>query len=255
MLTYDPVASLRHWPSPMRRFGLTPFGDALYRIVFASSRRHLVCGTWPDGSNKAQYVRRYPHLGEQWIMERWLPAEEYAKCSKEQWNRDLLILGPWPERGEYDLCHTFELAGPDDANLEKLIAWIDMGRKTSFYDTHVYQREDAAREKRTISDTQDAMIRNWLPAFGSAPMSGPGGGRGSKTAPILKTANELNLPLNGGQIQARKNLRAPKFELPLSLYEITHAVCRCPCSTRSRKKRRGLHQGHEQQSVHPSDAR
>src|SRR5271166_389493 len=104
ILSYDPVSSLRHWPMPMGRFGHNPYSGNMYRIVFAPSRRHLVCGTWPDGSNHASYVKRYGNLGEQWIMERWLPAMEYAKCSKETWDRDFLILGPWPERGEYELC-------------------------------------------------------------------------------------------------------------------------------------------------------
>lgn len=215
MLTYDPASSLRHYPIPMRKFGLNQYGDALYRIVFAPTRRYLVCGTWPDGSNKAVYSRKYPEVGEQWIMERWLPAAEYAKCTKDFWDRELLILGPWPERGEYEVCHVFETSTPDDASLEKLIAMIEEGRNRSYFEKRTFHREDAEREAKSISNQQDAMIRNWLPAFGAAPMVGFGGGRGSKTMPILKSAEEMGLPTQGGQFRTKHRPDRQKFEVPL----------------------------------------
>lgn len=221
MLTYDPATSLRHYPLPMRRFGSNPYGEALYRIVFAPTRRYLVCGEWPDGSNKASYARKYPEVGDQWIMERWLPAAEYAKCTKDFWDRELLILGPWPERGEYEVCHVFETGAPDEVGLEKLIAMIEEGRKRSYFEKRTFHREDAEREAKSISNQQDAMIRNWLPAFGSAPMVGHGGGRGSKTMPIVKSAEELGLPTSGGQVRTRHPLGPlggnpqPQFEIPL----------------------------------------
>jgi len=216
MLTYDPVAGLRHYPISMARFGQNPYGENLYRIVFSASRRHLVCGEWPDGSNKAAYVRRYPAVGDQWIMERWLPAAEYAKMSREQWDREMLILGPYPERGEYEICHVFETCSIEDSNLEKLVAWIEMGRKTSFFETQTFHREDAAREKKAIGDQQEAMIKNWLPAFGTAPISGYGGGRSMKSAPIMKTAEELGLPMQGGQFRTKPG-KPNKFQVPLEV--------------------------------------
>ncbi len=228
MLTYDPVAGLRHYPLSLERFGKNPYGGALYRIVFAPSRRYLVCGEWPDGSNKASYARKYPQLCahrengtevgiDHWIMERWLPAEEYAKCSKEYWDRELLILGPWPAQGEYELCHVFEACGPSDAALDVLVAAIEEGRRRSFWEKRVFHQEEADREKKAISDQQEAMIRNWLPAFGSAPMIGRGGGRGTKTVPIVRTAEELGLPTQGGAFRTKHRPDRPQFEVPISL--------------------------------------
>ncbi len=51
------------------------------------------------------------------------------------------------------------------------------------------------------------MIRNRLPAFGSVPMIGRGGGRGSKTARTVRTAEELGLPTRAGLLSngARKH--------------------------------------------------
>jgi hypothetical protein len=216
MLTYDPVANLTSYPGlNMRRFGVNPYNEPLYRIVFASSRRHLVYGTWPDGSQKASWVRKYFQVGDQWIMERWLAPQEYARMSKEQWNREMLILGPYPDRGEYEICHTFETSTPDDASLEKLISWIEAGRHVSLAEKTTFQREDAEREAKAVSNQQDDMIRNRLRHFGA--VSGYGGGRGELCAPILRTAEELGLPTVGGKRRTRNPKNAPTFEVPLEI--------------------------------------
>lgn len=216
MLKYDPVSDLRHYPIPMGKFGKNPFGENLYRIVFAPSRRYIVYGEWPDGSQKANFVKKYPQVGDQWIMERWLPAEEFARCTREYWDRNMLILGPYPSRGEYEVCHVFETCLPAEAGLDVLIRCIEEGRTRSLAEKITWHREDAEKEKQSISAQQDDMIRNWLPAFGTAPMSGFGGGRGSKTAPIMRTAEELGLPTQAGQFRT-KNKPRPKFAVPLEL--------------------------------------
>ncbi len=196
MLNYDPVSSLQHYPTAMRRFGITPAGESLYRIVFAPSRRYLVVG------DVAEWRVLHRHLGPVWIMERWLPAEQFAKCTKDEWDRDMLALGPWPEKGEYELCHVFDTAPPADASIETLITWIEYGRGIPFADTLRFQRSDAEKEKLATRATAEAMIRNRLPAFGSVPMVGFHGGRGSKTARIIRTAEELGLPMRPGLVSS-----------------------------------------------------
>jgi len=192
--------NLNHFPvlGGMARYGLTPYGDPLYRIVFAPSRRYLVCGEWPDGSDCARWVVKHKNVGNVWIMERWLPAEQYARCTREQWDLNMLALGPWPERGEYELCHVFDVAPPQDCCIDTLITWIEAGRRIPFSETLVYQKKLNDAERKQKSDMADAMIRNRLPAFGGAPMVGRGGKRGSKTAKILKSAEELGLPTTPG---------------------------------------------------------
>lgn len=211
-LTYDPVADLRHYPVPLARFGRNPYGANLYRIVFAPSRRHLVCGRWPDGSDHAAYVGRYGALGEKWVMEKWLSAAEYAG-PQDRWD---LVLGPYPARGEYELCHVFDGILVDELSLEKLIGMIEAGRRTRFAEKVTAHRRDAEREKKAIRDQQEAMIRNRLPAFGVAPLVGYGGRRGSKTVPILRTAEELGLPASAGKIRTR-NQRGPQFEVKVKV--------------------------------------
>jgi len=199
----------------MRRFGLNPYGEAKYRIVWAPSRKRIVYGQWPDGSTGARFVAAYP-VGDIWIMEQWRSAAEFAKMSEAQWNLEMTILGPYPTRGEYEICHSFETSTPDDANLEKLILWIEKSNHVRFYDTQDWHRRDAEREKEVIGNQQEAMIRNWLPAFGTAPMSGYRGGRSHKAAPITRTAEELGLPTQGGQLRSKHNPNRQKFAVPLT---------------------------------------
>lgn len=197
----------------MSRFGQNPYGQNLYRIVYAPSRRYLVVGEWPDGSQCAQWVVKHKGIGDQWIMERWLPAEQYAKCTREQWDQTMLILGPWPARGEYEHCHTFELSTPTDANIEKLIKLIEASRQVRFQDTLNWHREDAARERESIRKTAEDMIRNRLPAFGGRPMSAGKYGRTTKI-PTLRTAQELGLPRIPGRPKKGEVSRNVAYTVP-----------------------------------------
>ncbi len=197
-----PHEQLRHHPTPMGRYGTNPYGDNLYRLIFAPSRRHIVYGEWPDGSQKAQWVRRYPEVGDAWILERWLTPFEYARCTPEEWNRELTILGPYPERGEYEICHKFNLVNPTDESLPKLIELIEQSHKKTRRKGNVFDNpentvkcmENAEREQASISSEMQALIGNVLPAFGASPMSGYGGGRSTKAPPVRLSAQEANLP-------------------------------------------------------------
>jgi hypothetical protein len=198
MLSYDPVANLRHYPIAMRRFGLTPQSEPLYRIVFAPSRRYLVVGEWPDGSDCAHWVVKHKNVGNVWIMERWLPAEQYAKCTREQWDATMLVLGPWPTQGEYELCHVFDTAQPCDANIETLVTWIEAGRNIRFEETRAFHHKQADAELNATRNQAEDLIRNRLPAYGCRPFVGGRVHRGSKTYQPLKTAEELGLPTQSG---------------------------------------------------------
>lgn len=198
-----PNESLQHHPTPMARFGKNEYGQNLYRIVFAPSRRYIVYGQWPDGSQKAQWLPKYPEVGSAWVLERWLTPFEYARCTPEEWNRELTILGPYPDRGEYEICHKFNLASPDDESLTKLVALIEQSHKQTRRNGAIFDNpentvaciaEAEQREAATSSEMQ-ALIGNALPAFGAAPMSGYGGGRSTKAPPVRLSAQEAGLPV------------------------------------------------------------
>ena len=205
---YDPATSLRHWPTPMGRFGKNPYGGNLYRIVLAESRRHLVGGTWAGGETGYHWVQKYRGLRAAWILERWYSAFEFARMGRTEWDRTMtdpqsgwLILGPYPERGEYDLAWEFDL-GVDADGLEKIIGAIERGRQRSFQDVRGAHADEYEKETRDQKrDTYDE-IRDCMTFRGAAPLSYGRHGRGTKTAPPMRSANELGLPvprMAGGQ--------------------------------------------------------
>lgn len=203
MLSYDPVADLRHHPTPMARFGQNQYGANLYRVVWAPSRRYLACGTGPSGLEEALWLPLYRAVGEQWIMEGWRSAEDFAGVSRETWDASLSVLGPWPERGEYDWAWTFDSATVQDTNIEKVIQWIMLGRGSSFAEKIADAREREAKEQASIRATAQDMIRNKLPAFGCRPMFGSHGARGTNLPTLKYSAQDLGLPVHNGQTKTK----------------------------------------------------
>lgn len=222
MLSYDPVSSLQHYPvtGGMKRFGLNPYGEPRYRIVFAPSRRYLVVGEWPDGSVCAAWVPKYKGLISEtltdgrpnvhsnvWIMERWIPAEEYHRPGKADWDLNCQSLGPWPERGEYELCYVFFPGAPSEVSIEYRIKLIEASRNVPFSETLAWHKNDAQKERQNVREQAKDMIRNRLPAYGHESFVGGHVHRSSKTAPIIRTAEELGLPTTPGMRTGKKAAR------------------------------------------------
>lgn len=198
----------------MAKYGKNQYGENLYRIVFAPSRRSIVYGEWADGSTQASYCQTYPEVGAHWILERWLTPFQFTKCTAEQWNRTMTILGPYPDRGEYEIAHVFDAVGIADSNLDKLIRWIEMGQDYSFSENRTAVQNLVEKDEKERQRIRHDMIDNRLRAFGTGPMSGYGGGRNTKTYPILRSAEELGLPTQAG-VTAVRPKRKKTFEIPL----------------------------------------
>ena len=186
----DPKTALQHYPVSMERFGKNPYGENLWRIVFAPSRYHLLHGN--DGSSK--WAPMYRHVGPYWVLEKWMSADAFAGMSRTRWEREMLILGPWPERGEYQLAHVFEACGPVDANLDKLIQWIMAGYRNSYQTVKDGVMAQVEAEQKDVRRQLGDKIENLLPAFGNAAMVGYGGIRNPKSGNFNKDARSLGLP-------------------------------------------------------------
>jgi hypothetical protein len=210
LFAYDPKTSLNHYPGvSLVRFGQNPYGENLYRIVSAHSRRYLVVGEWPDGSVGGQWVVKHKNLGTMWIMERWLSVQEIAEgkeggcCTRETWDEQFGILGPWPERGDYEICHAFECSPPADANLDKLVALIEHGRRIRLAETVQFKRDEHELELKARRASIESKIKGLLPAMGCRVMFSAHVNRGSEKVfghggasgvPVERySADELNI--------------------------------------------------------------
>lgn len=184
---------LQFWPMPMARFGQNPYGANQYRIVFAPSRRHFVYGEWKDGQRKGKWIRKYPEESARkvWILERWRSAFDYMHTDPKEWNK--VAPNFVDPEGEYDICHEFFSSQPSEANMGKLITWIETRHRAS--ENAVAVRDEYEREEKASQDKLKEKIRELLPAFGNAPVSGFGGGSGTKTHKDFKlSASDVKLP-------------------------------------------------------------
>lgn len=190
--------SLRHAFIPMERHGKNPYNENLWRVVWAPSRMHTLYQVEVGMSTREVICPKYRNIGDAWILERWIDGYEFARMSKEVWDATMQILGPWRERGEYEHAHTFEMCTPEDANVDKLVMWIEEGRKRAFREHQIACKAEYEQEDKDIFNERDARIRNLLPAFGTTAMAGYGGGRGTKADPIRRIAEETGKPLEEG---------------------------------------------------------
>ena len=210
MLNYDPKNNLAVYPISMVRFGLNPYGEPLYRIVATASRRMLVGGLWdgPGDTGATEYRWRpaYRHITEPWVLERW----DTCRMTRARWDSMVdprtgwLLNGPYPERGEYYHAHTFTCQIVD-ANLDKLISWIEEGQNRSYQDNLEACRKEYDDETKDRNGRMDAIVRNALPAYLDRPfVGGSGVKRGTKTVPLMLNAEDVKLP-NGKPVPLGNN--------------------------------------------------
>jgi hypothetical protein len=104
--------------------GFNCFGEPNYRAVWGWSRLDWIGGKWEDRDSasgallrEVVELRREPKYTphDRWHIERWMPPESYG--SPEAWRaqtveivngRNILALGPYPSRGDYEHCFTLE---------------------------------------------------------------------------------------------------------------------------------------------------
>jgi len=193
----------QHYPMPMKRFGTNAYGDNRFRLVLASSRRFLVSGQWNDaGMPRAKWMRLYPDMPEgAYVLEEWQDTFTFTGGkTREQWDMDEgHSLGPYPDRGDYQMCGSTGF-NPADMNIEKLISLVHAADKYSWAEKLAACRNVATKDEIDRKHLREAIIRDALPAFGHAPFSQVSTGRGgsAKTSPVLRSANELGLPVPEG---------------------------------------------------------
>lgn len=140
----------------LRFGGKTPLGEPNYRLIHTACRWMKMGGLWNEWPDKANLQDRgglsmspggilsptghkpirqipetreflkYSHISNRWILERWCPAHMFG--SREAWEKqtvpdhnDLLLLGPYPERGDYMMVSEPTEHVPEQTQLEQAI--------------------------------------------------------------------------------------------------------------------------------------
>ena len=103
--------------------GINRYGEPNYRAVWGWSRLTWIGGKWEDRDEHGRLRRETVQLRQvpkyiphdRWHIERWCPpqlygspADWYARTLEVEGNRSIPALGPYPERGEYELCFTLQ---------------------------------------------------------------------------------------------------------------------------------------------------
>jgi hypothetical protein len=150
----------------LRKFGVNPYGQPNFRIVWAPSRTRILGGFWEDnGHHEYRRVLRYGTT-PRWILERWRPGSMYG--TPEQWQRDYVTpdgffsVGPFPVHGEYESCEVFQAKDelgraikgwrgfvPLEPGLIELAARaVWMGRINSYSDIRIALRDEEVTKER-----------------------------------------------------------------------------------------------------------
>lgn len=155
-----------------RAGGLNRFGEPNYRCVWGWSRLSWIGGEWFDRGRTVVEERFVPkYLGfNRWHIERWTPPEAYG--SPRYWRLtttgvygrvSIPELGPYPERGEYELSFTIESpAGefvPLTPTIVRTVAWsIEWSRGKSEVERKMAVLRRECREAEAIDKSVDDIL-------------------------------------------------------------------------------------------------
>jgi hypothetical protein len=208
----------------LRHFGINPYGDNLFRVVWGPSRKHLVGGNWEDHDiiiptdaelanhgHDISLVRRVieyrwisKYIQEQWVLERWLTPIQYAGTPATwfatQYDQEakLLTLGPYPAHGEYEECYSFP-ERPTSSMIESVIQMLVYGAQYSDAERKEALMAVEEGKKWDWKNHCEAIIRDSQGAFNNAPSSVNPAKRTADKVRLDRTAEELGLPSGEGK--------------------------------------------------------
>ena len=186
--------------------GTNPYGEPMFRCVWGYDRIVPITGEWQEFEQFAatltdkltgySEVRHFTKLkrsvietrlvpkylpGNCWHLEMWRPAEEYG--SPEEWKKlgeevlegmTLDTSGPYPERGEYELCYPLTHDGTSHGDpiplvgevVAEIVAMIRAGREKFTFQQRraAIEQREARKEEGLLRRTKD-MLKDGLRPF------------------------------------------------------------------------------------------
>lgn len=143
--------------------GINRFGEPNFRVVWGEDRETWIGGEWVDTDDSGNELRRVAECrkvpkyvpNDRWYLEKWMPPEHYG--SPEAWDKyqvevvdgeSIPALGPYPSRGEYEMCyclqHDGEFAPLEPAAIEEIVRMIRTGEAASRADNRaaIFRKEE-----------------------------------------------------------------------------------------------------------------
>lgn len=201
---YDPVSHLQHWggsKEALSRFGVNPFGENLWRVVYAPSRRSMV----RQSAKRHIWMRTYPQAGVAWVLEHWISAFDFAGSRAAWESSGIGVLGEYPSRGEYEHSHTFYPSPASIGHIERMITLTLAGpARFSANENKNAIRAELDKQKKSEQAYWHDRLMERTRAFGTAPFSAAGGSRGTKTRDFKIAAQDANLPSQAGHMMIRQ---------------------------------------------------
>lgn len=230
MIEANPEGLVQWNPPSMVKYGTIPEhygGGNVFRLIWAPSRMvTLMLDRGPTTLPYYQAIEQI-HAGPMknhavWVVEKWLPPEAITTATSQEWNAnpELLMQGPYPSNGDYCMAALPLTCSPEDANIEKLVSWIEAGKGfTPAQHAIAIQNEVDAKEK-TRDRIRREMIEDRLLPFAGEAWSGitssatGRNGRGTKNITLRHSANDLGMPTKPG-IHPHPHQAPQTFRVPL----------------------------------------
>jgi hypothetical protein len=211
----------RHWPlMPMSVYGTIPGREEpLFRIVFASSVRHLVGGEFSDGFTGYRAVPTYEYIGDKWIMEKWVSAFEFTRQTELQYKAHwedptthLCLTGPYPRNGSYQWVWTFN--SPEQIGAAGIVAaLVNKAKFNSGAANRAAIEQAAAKAKQDKFQENFARMKDKQRVSGIRAANIGGRVKALKSFPEIQDARALGLPTRGA-----RQIKATSGELQVAGY-------------------------------------
>lgn len=166
-------------PIKLWHFGVNPYRKPLYRLVWGPSRYYMVGGGFEDRGERTaptntelfvegkdttlekkvseyRWIQKYP--APRWVLEKWLSAFAFGG-SRQTWEltmkdeeSGLYVLGPYPEKGEYEECYIFPPGEPGASKVEEIVQMIEAGKRYSFQERKDAHLRELHKQKKASVD-------------------------------------------------------------------------------------------------------
>ena len=198
------------WPMGMGRFGKNSSGDLMFRVVYAPTVFKLIFGTNGQGITGAHKRKTYGHLGNKWILEKWLTAEQSTKLTPEEYERwgprdpqsGMMIEGPYSAQAGYYHCWTFDddtLHGGMEGAVEKIIGMIRQGEGKSIGQIKAENAEIDRKAEKKADEERFLRVRETEPLYGVRPANFAG-------TPKAVNHKTQRTPVSANELQAKRRL-------------------------------------------------